>query len=413
MYRVRSSSKTAFAIGLCLILVTPIEDALLVTAFQDVVVSGRPSNISIDLLEDFEGGALVPRQRRCSAGYGRRSLQATTFLYQPRAHCDVSLGPCPNNSGCCQTGGSCLPDACCNPPKSGCDGIGCYYPSSEKCCEGGRACDLDETCCGQYCCHAGSYCGTDHNCYSSYTSHYTSTSYSTSTSRYISTSYSTSTSTSTSIGTCTVTSTSSRNSYITTTRTLTKVEEENEDEGIEFSCPALTVSNSATASLVLGDDCGLTFFPSASPTTSSAAAAARYLQPRATNNCGYTITSTITTDVPSTITATSTTTVSTAPESFSCAPFTVTNVEGDELALDEECGLELSPASITGSNTPNRTGAASVARTTGGSASAVGNAASGGSGPASADGGGGMASLCVSSRLISVSLLSFIVMYLL
>ncbi|KIX01244.1 uncharacterized protein Z518_08969 [Rhinocladiella mackenziei CBS 650.93] len=183
-----------------------------------------------------------------------------------------------------------------------------------KCCSNG-ACPLADSCCTYECCRSVGHCGDDGFC---------------------------------AANTCTVTSTSRTTSYNTVTTTVTKVvESEEEEQGPEFTCPPMTATNDAGATLELGDDCSLTFYPAPTVTASTSSSfPASSLRPR-TNaaDCLVTSTSIMGYTIYTQTTLTTTVTEITTPEGFFCPPMTATNAVGDELSLDEECKLEFSPGS--------------------------------------------------------------------
>lgn len=248
----------------------------------------------------------------------------------------------PATEVCCLSGayaGSCtLPKQCCGDDH-------CYDPATHKCCGSQGSCLLEDSCCKYECCRSVGYCGDDGFCEAN---------------------------------TCTATSTSRTTSYYTFTTTITKVVEAEEQESApEFVCPPLTATNNASATLELGDDCSLTFYPppTDASSTSSPFSAAPSLKPRANAvDCLITSTSIVRYTVHTQTTSTTTVTETTIPEDFSCAPMTVTNVVGDELTLDEECKMEFSPGSSDSS--PSSTSSATEGSSTG--TSSGGGGASGG-----------------------------------
>jgi len=135
--------------------------------------------------------------------------------------------------------------------------------------------------------------------------------------------------------------------------TVTEVSEP--EEAPEFTCPPLTVTNSANATLELDTDCQLMFIPpstTAKPAKYPATIAqpTHLITPRAAPCVGSeTETITVTITSASTVLTTITTTESEEPEDFSCPPMAVTNPGGDVLSLDESCSLEFSPAAPTSS----------------------------------------------------------------
>lgn len=120
----------------------------------------------------------------------------------------------------------------------------------------------------------------------------------------------------------------------------------------------MSVTNSASETLELGDDCGLTFYPSPTedPATESASDTAlaekRFLQPRDTD-CVFTSTYVVTESILGVTTRTSTVTEQEVTQSFECPPMSVTNEAGDELSLGDDCKLEFSPGD--GSESPATT----------------------------------------------------------
>ncbi|KAI4264674.1 MAG: hypothetical protein L6R42_000234 [Xanthoria sp. 1 TBL-2021] len=203
-----------------------------------------------------------------------------------------------------------------------CGSSHCYDPAEEQCCpDAERGCEKNLTCCGQECCS---------NTYSS-----------------------------TRLATHVV--------------TVTKIREPaGEEEAPEFQCMPMTATNAVGDTLELGDDCGLTFEPadpagSANPTNPANPGAPGItnatsnptttptlgLKRRATqgdDTCIYTSTDIVTYTV-NTITTTTTTVTREEPSpAFSCLPMSVENVVGDELALDEQCKLEFTPADSPADN---------------------------------------------------------------
>jgi hypothetical protein len=165
----------------------------------------------------------------------------------------------------------------------------------------------------------------------------------------------------------TVTTTIRRTTTSTIVVTTTKVEEP-EEELPEFSCIPMSVTNSVGAVLELGDDCGLEYDPPSdnggTATTSSGGStrtaevegrqalhpAEVMMLPRETVCTPYTtVSTTVTSTIPATTSTTTTTTVTIEPseEGFSCPAMSVTNAAGDELALNDKCELEFTPAQPT------------------------------------------------------------------
>jgi hypothetical protein len=252
---------------------------------------------------------------------------------------------CPDGVYCCPVGDTCTPDGCCNAGEQQCGSSHCYNPSTSICCSNGGNCPKgQDSCCEYECCGSVGYCGDDGFCEAN---------------------------------TCTATSTSRTTSYYTFTTTITKVAEAEEQESApEFVCPPLTATNSASATLELGDDCSLTFYPppTDASSTSSSFSAAPSLKPRANAvDCLITSTSIVPYTVHTQTTSTTTVTETTIPEDFSCVPMTVTNAVGDELTLDEECKMEFSPGSSDSSpsSTSSATEGSSTGTSSGGGARSV------------------------------------------
>lgn len=183
--------------------------------------------------------------------------------------------------------------------------------------------------------------------------------------------------------TTTVTRTQGDRSTTTITKTAVRGEGEEGEQG-EFSCVPLTVTNGVGDTLELGDDCDLTFEPGDDPPPSSSSKAPHAALKKKKNknkrarDCPPTRTTrTVFKTVSQTNVRTATTTVtkseSALPE-FSCPPMTVTNDNGDELTMDEECALGFSP----GDTTPTGNGKGSPA--TGSGAPAQPTNTSGGAG---------------------------------
>ena len=187
---------------------------------------------------------------------------------------------------------------------------------------------METTCCGLECCLDVAYCGTNSICSEK--------------------------------PVCTETATKSATRWSTIVNSITVYEaeeDEEEEEEPEFECPETSVVNDQGATLLLGDDCGLTLYP-ATISSSSALATVQPRSPLTANSppeltvrrrqeppCISTVTSTTTTYATSiTVTSTSKTVATKGPEDFSCVPMSVTNAAGAELALDEECSLEYQPA---------------------------------------------------------------------
>jgi uncharacterized membrane protein YgcG len=241
---------------------------------------------------------------------------------------------------------------CCPSGKERCGSEYCYDPTSEQCCSSGQgSCPKSDSCCEYECCRSVATCAADGFC---------------------------------SASTCVETSTYSSTAYYAVhTVSVTQVAPpDGEEEAPEFSCAEITATNSAGDTLELGDNCLLTFSPSAAASSSSSSSSsgpsARAvpaegipdIQPRATTAaedaaCLYTSTSISTYTVRAISTVTRTVTSEEPDESFSCPPMTVTNTNGDELSLNEECSLEFS------ANTDSATA-------TGGSGGSSGGGSSGG-----------------------------------
>jgi len=309
----------------------------------------RWANMSMQF-QQFSRRDLFGRQTTCNAGYcelkiqGRPSFTKVLFPYlKNKAHCCLAL--CPDGVYCCPVGETCTPDGCCNAGEQQCGSSHCYDPTTHKCCDNGGSCPLEDSCCEYECCLSSGYCGDDGFCETN---------------------------------TCTATSTSRTTSYYIFTTTITKVVEAEEQESAsEFVCPPLTATNDANATLELGDDCSLTFYPppTDASSTSSPFSSAPSLKPRAQAvDCLITSTSIVQYTVHTQTTSTTTVTETTIPVDFSCIPMTVTNVVGDELTLDEECKMEFSPGSSDSS--PSSTSSATERNSTG--ISGGGSAASGG-----------------------------------
>ncbi|KAH7129960.1 hypothetical protein B0J13DRAFT_627098 [Dactylonectria estremocensis] len=209
---------------------------------------------------------------------------------------DASVWACPKSDKCCSTGY-------------------CYDADSEICCDNG-SCDDDTTCCENECCTDVAFCGNDGYC-----------------------------------SLCpdeirTVTSTLSSTSVVVETDTVTEVVD-NEPTG--FSCAPMTVTNDDAETLVLGEDCGLTYEPPS--TTTSSSDGSQRLQARQASCRAAPATRTTTKYVTEGFTESSTTTltITEVPTElgFSCPPMEATNDVGDVLALDEDCSLSLSLAEPT------------------------------------------------------------------
>ncbi|KAI4286219.1 MAG: hypothetical protein L6R38_000062 [Xanthoria sp. 2 TBL-2021] len=172
---------------------------------------------------------------------------------------------------------------------------------------------------------------------------------------------------------CTITSTYSSTRLATHVVTVTKIREPaGEEEAPEFQCMPMTATNAVGDTLELGDDCGLTFEPadpagSANPTNPANPGAPGItnatsnptttptlgLKRRATqgdDTCIYTSTDIVTYTVNTITTTTITVTREEPSPAFSCLPMSVENVVGDELALDEQCKLEFTPADSPADN---------------------------------------------------------------
>ncbi|KAK7422466.1 hypothetical protein QQZ08_009454 [Neonectria magnoliae] len=222
---------------------------------------------------------------------------------------DGTVWACPKSDDCCSTGY-------------------CYDPDSEKCCDNG-SCDGDTTCCENECCTDIAYCGSNGYC-----------------SRCPD-------------ETRTVTTTKSSTTVVVSTDTITEAPEETTG----FSCEPITVTNSEDATLVLGEDCGLTYEPP--ETTTSSEDGSRLRARQASCKAPFTRTVTKTVTKPFTESSTTTTTITEAPSDlgFSCPPMEATNDVGDVLALDKDCSLSLSlvEPSTTASEEPSvtQTGASS------------------------------------------------------
>lgn len=236
---------------------------------------------------------------------------------------DPQTDICCENGRTCLIGYDCVSGGCCPTGQQPCGSSHCYHPSTEQCCKEAeeRGCDKELTCCGQECCSKYAIC-RDGECEGV---------------------------------TCTVTSTYSITSFATQVNTVTKVREpEGEEDAPEFSCVPLTVTDKAGDTLELGDDCGLTFqpadagpgdFSSSTTPTPTPTPGIKPRAPQADDTCLYTSTSVVT-YTKNTVTTTTTTVTGEEPsQSFECMPMSVTNRVGDELSLDEECKLALSPAS--------------------------------------------------------------------
>jgi hypothetical protein len=321
------------------------------------------SNMSM-MFGQFEERNLFARQGCVDSGYGTRFLwhdELLEVLLRETSGLTSVLVPCVDYAGCCPADETCQPNGCCaageqlcgashcyNPDTSVCCSDGsycllgttcqpngccpageeqcgtykCYDPSYQQCCANGEgACDKDMTCCEQGCCASDATCQDDGYC---------------------------------SANICTETSTYRSTSWATHVTTIIKIAPpEEEEEAPELVCPPLTVTNSANATLELGDDCALTIYPA--PTDGATAALlakeARSLQPRAALDCPYTSTSIETYTVHTITTITSTATREEVSEKFSCLPMSVTNSVGDELSLNEECQLEFSPGDSAATTT--------------------------------------------------------------
>ena len=204
---------------------------------------------------------------------------------------------------------------------------------------------------------------------------------------------------------CTETSTYASTSYSTFTATITEVATpEEESEALDFSCAPITATNSLGDTLELGDDCLLTFSPSAAAAGTAAATSATLhagkreanplpeptlapVVPRA--ECAYTSTDFVTTTVLSRTTYFTTVTETELSESFACPPMSVTNSFGDELSLDDKCSLSFSPGANSPTTMTLRSGGDS-----GGSSGSSGSSSGGGASP------DGAAQLVVSMGLV-------------
>ena len=239
----------------------------------------------------------------------RRKLNSPTTS-QSSATCDTDRPRrCIANGKCCFDG------------EEACGSFYCYDPTTDFCCSDGQgSCPQGDTCCTYECCTDVGVCGSDGYC---------------------------------SANICTETSTYASTSYSTFTATVTEISEA--EEAFAFSCAPITATNTLGDTLELGDDCLLTFSPSAAAATASATLHAGKREanplpaptlapvlPRA--DCAYTSTDIVTTTVFSRTTRFTTVTETELSESFSCPPMSVTNAVGDELSLDAECSLSFSPA---------------------------------------------------------------------
>ena len=243
---------------------------------------------------------------------------------------DPETEVCCKDGKSCPIGQDCVPGGCCPTGQQPCGSSHCYDPETDQCCKDERGCDKGLTCCGQECCSKYATCN-DGDCEGI---------------------------------TCTITSTYSTTSFATQVNTVTKVREpEGEEDAPEFTCVPMTATDAVGDTLELGDDCGLTFQPAdASPTDSSPSTTTtptpkmKPRAPQADDTCLYTSTSVVT-YTKNTITTTTTTVTGEEPsQSFSCPPMSVTNRVGDELSLDEECKLALSPGSSSTAVTTTRGG---------------------------------------------------------
>ncbi|OJD15339.1 hypothetical protein AJ78_04384 [Emergomyces pasteurianus Ep9510] len=157
------------------------------------------------------------------------------------------------------------------------------------------------------------------------------------------------------VTTDTTTITRGRESTTTTTRT---VPVEGEPSG--FSCPPMTVTNSLGDSLELGNNCVLKYSPAKPTTTSEAAIALRISQedcpPTRTTSTVYT-----TEGTGGLVTVTATVTgENSAPPGFACTPMTVTNVVGDEFAIDDKCAVQLTVAGPKAISKPGAAGTVDI-----------------------------------------------------
>ncbi|PGH05858.1 hypothetical protein AJ79_06700 [Helicocarpus griseus UAMH5409] len=135
------------------------------------------------------------------------------------------------------------------------------------------------------------------------------------------------------------------------TTTVTTTASEEAPSG--FSCAPMTVTNAVGDSLELNNDCGLKYFPA--KTTTSYAQVAGMVRARQ-DDCPPTRTTMTVYETDGTTdmaTVTATITPASAPSGFSCPPMTVTNAMGDELTMDENCGLQYSPTGPLGASRPN------------------------------------------------------------
>ena len=239
---------------------------------------------------------------------------------------------CSAESYACKLGATCVGNGrCCASGRQSCGVTGCYDPATERCCNGisnvdGKNCDSDETCCSTGCCTAAGVCGSGGYCIAR---------------------------------SCTATRITRFTVYQTYTRTITKLaeaEREEESELPDFICLPMTVTDEASASLELGDDCSLTYYPPPPATAAALSPGSDAMVARAAE-CLSTTTVLSSTTIRSVVTATTTVTETTTPESFSCLAMSATNAAGDELSLDEDCVLELKP----GDADPTATGSQSAA----------------------------------------------------
>ncbi|KAK2766245.1 hypothetical protein FQN54_007762 [Arachnomyces sp. PD_36] len=278
-------------------------------AFSQDRVDGQTKGLQVESVSKgliSENPAYVARLR----------LRQTTQCVDPGYY------PCADGRSCCPPTHSCCPTDCCPNGTRCCPGGGCVYPGGE-CCGGGWSCPAGEKCVP----------GIQSLCY---------------------TRNAQPTKTESCPSATTTTSTVTEETKIASTTTRTVTQTPDEEELPEFSCPPMTVTNDLGDTLALGDDCALEFTPSTA--TANAAVNGNAAEPRAAP-CPAQSTSTVTTTTTKAssyrVTVTTTKVVAeTPPAEFSCAPMSVTNSFGDELAMDEQCALEFSPGSQTGDPNP-------------------------------------------------------------
>ena len=267
------------------------------------------------------------------------------------SHCyDPSDSTCCTNDEAisCKTGYECVPGGCCPSGQVPCGTTKCYDPDTQTCCEEGDdvwacpksnkccstgfcydpatehccadgACDDVDTCCEKECCHSIAYCAADGFC-----------------------------------SACpgkTIVETSTFESTFSVTVTAVVTETAEESDVDEFTCPEMTITNSAGGLLELGDDCSLTYIspsstpaPAPAPAQKTSSTSSLLLNGRQVSCTPYeTVTSTqVITRVVTTVFTRTVTEVEEEEEPFTCPPVTVTNSAGAELILDESCGLEYS-----------------------------------------------------------------------